>query len=112
MADQHGHKADHAALSCQVRQDRNRIYNQVISLFGLGLKLPTGNFHERAQYANFTGNPLTRSNKPIPLTIMPGDGGVDVLVELLGYRSVNYPIKRSQVFGYGNYLITPRSSTH
>ncbi|CAN5187987.1 hypothetical protein BH10CYA1_BH10CYA1_41270 [soil metagenome] len=81
-------------------------------LMGLGVKLPTGNFHEQAQYANFTGLPSTRSNKPVPLTIMPGDGGVDVLVELLGYRSVNFPIRRSQLFGYGNYLITPRNTTH
>lgn len=80
-------------------------------LVGLGLKLPTGNFHERGVYSDFTGLPSHRSLKPIPLTIMPGDGGVDVLLEGLAYRAVNKPIKKAQVFAYGNYLITPRNTT-
>jgi hypothetical protein len=74
---------------------------------GLGLKLPTGNFREQAVFADGTG--LVRTKKVIPITIMPGDGGVDVLAELLGYRAVNFPVKHSQIFGYCNYLITPRN---
>ncbi|HEY9756813.1 MAG TPA: hypothetical protein V6C97_16730 [Oculatellaceae cyanobacterium] len=81
-------------------------------LLGTGIKFPTGNFHEQGVYSDFTGNPATKTLKPIPLTIMPGDGGVDVLLEILGYRAVNFPVKSSQFFLYGNYLITPGTTTH
>lgn len=78
-------------------------------LVGLGVKLPTGNFHETAVYGNYAG--LDRMRKPIPIAIMPGDGGVDILGEILGYRSVNFPVRKSQVFAYANYLVTPRDTT-
>jgi len=79
---------------------------------GLGLKLPTGNFREKGVYSDFTGSPASRTSKPVPLTIMPGDGGLGILVEGLAYRVLNFPIKRSQVFAYGNYLLTPRNTTN
>lgn len=77
-------------------------------LFGAGLKLPTGNFRASDTYSDFTGQHLRK--QPVPLTIMPGDGGVDVVLEALGYRSVKFPVKGSTVFAQGNYIIAARDT--
>ena len=49
-------------------------------LLGLGLKLPTGNYRGNNNYTG--GGPGLWNNKPAPLTILIGDGGVDVLAEI------------------------------
>lgn len=78
-------------------------------LLGLGLKLPTGNYRGNN---NWTGvGPGVWNNKPAPLTIMIGDGGVDVLAEILAYRVVKFPVRQTNLFAAGSYLITPRGTT-
>lgn len=78
-------------------------------LLGVGLKLPTGNYRGGNRWTG--GGPGLWNNKPAPLTIMIGDGGVDVLAEILAYRVVKYPVRRTNLFATGSYLITPRGTT-
>jgi hypothetical protein len=78
-------------------------------LVGVGLKLPTGNYRGGNTWTG--GGPGLWNNKPAPLTIMVGDGGVDVLAEVLAYRIVKYPVRRTNVFAVGSYLFTPRGTT-
>lgn len=79
-------------------------------MLGTGLKFPTGNFRQQGTYADSTGTIRTR--KAIPLTIMPGDGGLGILFEGLAYRQVNFPLRSSTLFAYGNYMVTPRNTTN
>ncbi len=78
-------------------------------LLGLGLKLPTGDYRGGNRYTG--GAPGLWNNKPAPLTILIGDGGVDVLAEILAYRIVKYPVRKTNLFAVGSYLITPRGTT-
>jgi hypothetical protein len=78
-------------------------------LVGLGLKLPTGNYRGGNTWTG--GGPGVWNNKPAPLTIMIGDGGVDVLAEVLAYRIVRFPVKKTNFFAVGSYLITPQGTT-
>lgn len=45
------------------------------------------------------------------MTILIGDGGVDVLAEILAYRIVKWPVRRTNVFAVRSYLISPRGTT-
>jgi len=78
-------------------------------LFGLGLKLPTGNYRGGNTWTG--GAPGVWNNKPAPMTILIGDGGVDVLAEILAYRIVKWPVRKTNVFAVGSYLISPRGTT-
>ena len=78
-------------------------------LLGVGLKLPTGNYRGGNTWTG--GGPGLWNNKPAPLTIMIGDGGVDVLAEILAYRIVKFPVRNTNVFAVGSYLFTPRGTT-
>jgi hypothetical protein len=78
--------------------------------FGVGLKLPTGNWRVQDIYADATGRVYDR--KPVPLTIMPGDGGIGIYVEGYGFKSMQWPVKGSTYFAYGNYVITPQNTTN
>lgn len=79
-------------------------------LLGLGLKLPTGNKVGRNNWNG--GNPSAPFGpNPAPLTIIVGDGGVDVLVEALGYKVINFPLQNTNLFAVGSYLITPGNTT-
>lgn len=77
--------------------------------FGLGLKLPTGNYRGNNKWPGL--GPGVWNNKPAPLTILVGDGGVDVLAEILAYRIVKFPVRKTNLFAVGSYLITPRGTT-
>ncbi|MBU6455527.1 MAG: hypothetical protein KGS72_27390 [Cyanobacteria bacterium REEB67] len=77
-------------------------------MLGLGLKMPTGNFREKSTLGNYLGQ--NRSNEPVPLSIMPGDGGLDIITEALAYRAVKFPTKGTIAFAQGSYLITPRGT--
>ena len=78
-------------------------------LLGLGLKLPTGNYRGGNTWTG--GAPGVWNNKPAPLTILIGDGGVDVLAEILAYRIVKWPVRKTNVFAVGSYMISPRGTT-
>jgi len=78
-------------------------------LLGLGLKLPTGNYRGGNTWTG--GGPGVWNNKPAPLTILIGDGGVDVLAEILAYRIVKYPVRRTNLFAVGSYQFAPRGTT-
>lgn len=78
-------------------------------LVGLGLKLPTGNYRGNNYWTG--GGPGVYTNKPAPLTILIGDGGVDVLVEVLAFRVLRYPVRNTNAFAVASYLITPRETT-
>lgn len=77
-------------------------------LLGAGLRFPTGNFREKATYSDFTGRNIAALT--VPLTIMPGDGGLDVILEALAYRAVKVPCKGTIAFAQANYLIAPRGT--
>ncbi|EMR03442.1 transporter [Cesiribacter andamanensis] len=72
--------------------------------FGLGLKLPTGNYRATDLFYNVgpDGGPEER---PVDQSIQPGDGGVGLALELQGFRAMG---TRFALFGSGFYLLNPR----
>lgn len=77
-------------------------------LLGLGLKLPTGNYRGNNRWTG--GAPGLWNNKASPQTILIGDGGVDILAEILAYRIVKYPVRRTNLFAVASYIVTPRGT--
>lgn len=74
--------------------------------FGLGLKLPTGEYKATDEFYN-VGPEGTSEVRPVDQSIQPGDGGLGLITELNGYYNL------SQRFGtYANfyYLINPRET--
>lgn len=75
---------------------------------GLGIKLPTGNYHATDQFhrLNSEGKDYTVT-LPVDQSIQLGDGGVGVSVELQGYASLNSTLT---AYANGFYLFNPRET--
>jgi len=71
---------------------------------GLGFKAPTGDEAVTDDYALLDGtNP---SEKPVDISIQPGDGGWGILFDFQGYRRWS----RVALYGSGTYLANPRDT--
>ena len=77
--------------------------------WGAGMVVPTGNFHATAVYPDYEGN--NPASKPVFHSIMPGQGGVGIYAEAQLFKSVNYPVKGTTLWAFGNYLSQPRGRT-
>ncbi|HEX5167564.1 MAG TPA: hypothetical protein VFW11_00220 [Cyclobacteriaceae bacterium] len=71
--------------------------------FGLGLKLPTGNYH----YKDYFHKPEGLELKYVDQSIQPGDGGLGVIAEV-GYNQ----LIAKNFYGYvtGLYMFNPRNT--
>jgi hypothetical protein len=83
-------------------------YNASLSL---GVKTPTGNWNVRGTLPNETGTGFAR-RAVWPPAIMPGDGGVGIIVGLDAFKVIRGPslLRESTVFASGNYLINLRNT--
>lgn len=73
---------------------------------GLGLKLPTGNFHAESTFYN-VGPSGSSSLRPVDQSIQLGDGGVGFSIESQGLREL-----APSLFGFYSafYLFSPRNT--
>ncbi len=86
--------------------DPNRFAN--FSL-GAGLKFPTGNWNVKALIPDETGLNLSR-RAVYPPAIMPGDGGLGVIVGFEAHKLLRCRFLRlSSIYTSGTYLINPRN---
>lgn len=78
---------------------------------GAGLKLPTGNWDVRANIPDQSGRNV-QQRAVYPPAIMPGDGGVGVIVGFAGYKTLReFKYTRNvSVSVAGSYLINPRNT--
>lgn len=78
---------------------------------GAGMKLPTGNWDLKALIPDETGRNLSR-RAMFPPAIMPGDGGVGVIVGYEAYKVLRAPqfLRQTTLFTSGSYLINPRNT--
>lgn len=78
---------------------------------GAGLKFPTGNWNLKQLIPDETGRNLSR-RAVFPPAIMPGDGGLGVIVGCEAYKAVRWPVflRNTTVFGSASYLINPRDT--
>ncbi len=78
---------------------------------GGGLKLPTGNWNLKELIPDETGRNLSK-RAVFPPAIMPGDGGLGVIVGYEAYKTLRWPnfLRSSSVFSSGSYLINPRNT--
>ena len=78
---------------------------------GAGLKLPTGNWDVRANIPDQSGKNV-QQRAVYPPAIMPGDGGVGVIVGFAGYKTFRkYKITRNvSLSAAGSYLINARNT--
>lgn len=75
---------------------------------GLGVKLPTGNYHATDDFHKLTKEGADYTiNKPVDQSIQLGDGGVGVSVELQGYAQLT---KGLTAYANGFYLFNPRET--
>jgi len=79
--------------------------------FGLGMKIPTGNWDVRKMMPDETGTNFVR-RAIYPAAIMPGDGGTGIIVGLSGYKTLRHPswLRKFTVFGSAQYLINARNT--
>lgn len=73
---------------------------------GLGLKLPTGDFHATDIFYN-VGPTGEQQVRPVDQSIQPGDGGFGATVDFQFYRILTGNLS---VFGGGFYLLNPRNT--
>jgi hypothetical protein len=79
---------------------------------GAGIKIPTGNWHAKDFLPDETGRNFQKRTV-YPPAIMPGDGGVGVLVGAQGYRNLRNTlpiIHGGTIYGSANYLINARDT--
>ena len=78
---------------------------------GAGLKLPTGNWNLKGLVPDETGQNISRLAVSPP-AIMPGDGGVGIIVGYEAYKTLRWPnfLRSSSLFTSGSYLINPRNT--
>lgn len=79
---------------------------------GVGLKLPTGSWNAHSFLPDETGRNF-RNRTAYPPAIMPGDGGVGVLVSAQGFRRLRNTlpiIHGGTVYGSASYLINARDT--
>lgn len=74
--------------------------------FGLGIKLPTGDYNAKSTFYNVGPNG-TPEIRPVDQSIQLGDGGFGITLESQGLREF-----KSSLFGYYNafYLLNPRNT--
>jgi hypothetical protein len=79
--------------------------------FGLGMKLPTGNWNVRKVAPDEAGKNFAR-RAIYPAAIMPGDGGVGVIFGLNAYHTVRRtgPLRGTTLFASGQYMVNPRNT--
>jgi hypothetical protein len=77
---------------------------------GVGLKFPTGNWRYQSLLPDETGKNF-KDRTAYPPAILPGDGGLGVLVGYQAYKTFLQPrwLTNFSVFTSGNYLINPRN---
>jgi len=78
---------------------------------GLGVKLPTGEWNQKAVLPNETGTGFSR-RAVWPAAIMPGDGGVGVIAGFNAFkviRKVGF-MRGNTIFASGSYLFNPRNT--
>lgn len=77
---------------------------------GVGMKFPTGNWDVKALIPDETGRNLSK-RAVFPPAIMPGDGGVGVIVGFQAYKTFRHPwLSSSSFYTSGSYLINPRNT--
>lgn len=81
--------------------------DQNISL-GIGLKIPTGNWKLKNTFPDLSGANFI--GKPVFASIMPGDGGVALIVETQGFKSFKFPVRSTNVFASASYLMNMRDT--
>jgi hypothetical protein len=69
---------------------------------GLGIKCPTGDESVEDLFPDISGMNLMQ--RPVDVSIQPGDGGWGAVVELNAFRDVG----RARLFLSGTYLVNPR----
>ncbi|HEY9759304.1 MAG TPA: hypothetical protein V6C97_29365 [Oculatellaceae cyanobacterium] len=80
---------------------------------GVGIKIPTGNWDIKSIIPNENG--LGYSKRAVyPPSIMPGDGGTDIILGINGFRTFRKPLwlRGQTVFASATYLISPRDTNH
>ena len=73
---------------------------------GLGIKLPTGNYHTEDYYYNNPADPSAKQSAPVNVAIQLGDGGTGITTELNAYYIFNQTVG---IFGNFFYLISPKN---
>lgn len=78
---------------------------------GVGLKIPTGNYNYQANMPDISGRNF-RDRAVYPAAIMPGDGGLGVIVGYDAYKTLRSPsiLRSVTVYSAGNYLINARNT--
>lgn len=78
---------------------------------GLGIKVPTGNWDEKRDIPNLSGQFLGRT-AVYPAAVMPGDGGTGIVASVDAYKTFRAPkLLRGQTFFVsGSYLVNPRNT--
>ena len=71
---------------------------------GLGIKLPTGNYHATDVFYN-VGPDGESQVRPVDQSIQPGDGGFGAVVDFQFYNIV---IGNLSIYGSGFYLLNPK----
>jgi hypothetical protein len=71
---------------------------------GLGLKVPTGEENAKDRFPDFSGSNV--ANRPVDVSIQPGDGGWGAAFDLNAFRDVG----RARLFLGGTYLFNPRET--
>jgi hypothetical protein len=74
--------------------------------FGLGLKLPTGNYAATSTFYNVGPNGESEV-RPVDQSIQLGDGGVGLIVDAQGIRSLG---KSTFLYYSGFYMFNPRNT--
>jgi hypothetical protein len=72
--------------------------------FGLGLKLPTGNYHSMDYFYYNPSDPTAKVLAPVNVAIQLGDGGTGFITELNAYYIFNHTVS---IYGNLFYLINP-----
>ncbi len=78
---------------------------------GGGLKFATGNWAPKSYYPNIDGFG-TAKKTVYPPAIIPGDGGLGVIVDAQAYKTFRQPeiLRGTSVFASAAYLITPKNT--
>ncbi len=86
---------------------KSHLFSNVV--VGVGMKIPTGNWDVKAVIPNENGLGYRR-RAVFPPSIMPGDGGTDIILGINGFRTFRKPLwlRGQTVFASASYLISPR----
>ncbi len=111
---EHGGLERHSTSSFGVGDVRFTVYRMLLNpatarkgniQFGLGLKLPTGDYKYQDYF--YTATPGVRTYGPVDQSIQLGDGGTGFTTELNGYYNLSHKVG---FYGTFYYLINPRET--